>query len=461
MFNVLLNEIPLAEASSFFIRLRDFEKTADENNVASSEYAPPDESGRFEGQFTVPVEAALKLMSEMLANELKTMYAYKVYANSLRDLTHHSIAEEFEDHADQELEHADFLMRRMAILGGPVQGPDIVAPPPSTDPKDIVQRMIRIEQEGIERWKKLHSITGDNPTKYKIEEFMTREQEHLDELWQLVPHSAPPVLTHGGTTSSTFSPPELPPSAPDTMPTPPDYKTAAWRKIAQMPGGLPPTAMGQQSAPTPPMPLTGGAAGQQSMPSPPSPLSGPAAGENMKMAFAKFAKKEEKGLSPSTKAMLGLPLLGAASGAAIMGLSGIGRAGTGSALSNAGRGLATGAAFGTAASALIGMGKLLEKADPSGRTLRTVVELAPAAIAVGGAIRDSREEERRSKHAEKQDADQVAAGRARAIANLSSGFTSDENTRGERAGDLIGRLTGAGGGGAAGYRMMRGQGPAL
>tara|TARA_Y100000310_G_scaffold220116_1_gene221566 strand:+ start:71 stop:427 length:357 start_codon:yes stop_codon:yes gene_type:complete len=34
------------------------------------------------------------------------------------------------------------------------------------------------------------------------------------------------------------------------------------------------------------------------------------------------------------------------------------------------------------------MGKLLDKADPSGKTLDTAVKLAPAALAMGGAISD-------------------------------------------------------------------------
>lgn len=247
MFDKLLNGIPLHEAASFFVGLKNFEKTADENDVHSSEYAPPDETGRFEGQFTVPVEQALELMQDMLANELKTMYAYKVYANSLRDIAHHSIAEEFEDHADQELEHADFLMRRMAVLGGAVHGPDVPAPPPSTDPVDIIRRMVRIEQEGIERWNRLHAITASNPMKFKIEEYLTREQEHLDELWQLLPHQEnPAVLSHRADS----------PMSPDAA-----GKIAALKR-AEMPGGLPPTAMGQQPTPSQPMPLSGPAAGQ-------------------------------------------------------------------------------------------------------------------------------------------------------------------------------------------------------
>jgi len=178
--SLLADRTSLGAAASFYVKLKH----------GSMAYEAPDETGQLEGQFTVPVPQALELMSTMVENEFKTMYAYKTYANSLRGLSHHSIAEEFEDHAEQEIEHADFLLRRMAVLGGAVHVPDIPAPPADTDPVAIIQTMVRMEQEGIAKWKALHAITGDNPMKFKIEEYLTREQEHLDELWQMLPHEA-------------------------------------------------------------------------------------------------------------------------------------------------------------------------------------------------------------------------------------------------------------------------------
>ena len=232
MFDKLANGIPLHEAAAFFIQLRTFEKTAEEGNVGSSSYDPPDETGRLEGQFDAPVEVVLQQMAKMVQNELKTNFAYMVYSNSLRDLSHPGIAEEFEDHATNETEHADWLLRRMSVLGGPVQIPDIPSPPPSSDPHDIIQRMIRIEQEGINNWRILRKLVGDeNPMKFKIEEYLTREQEHLDELWQLLPHQANPevLLRQQAGGMSSVEVPTPPPSAPDTSPAPPEGlgKTAA------------------------------------------------------------------------------------------------------------------------------------------------------------------------------------------------------------------------------------------
>lgn len=186
-FSKLASGIPLDEAAAFFLKLK----------TASAPVEPPDETGQLEGQFAAPVEQVLAQMASMVQNELKTHYAYIVYSQTLRDLAREGIAEEFLDHADHETEHAEFLLRRLAVLGGPADLPDIPAPPASTDPNEIVQTMIRMEQEGIANWRQLLALVGDeNPTKYKIEEYLGEELEHLDELWQLIPHTARPAVVN-------------------------------------------------------------------------------------------------------------------------------------------------------------------------------------------------------------------------------------------------------------------------
>ena len=168
----------LAEISSSFLRIK----------TAAKKVAPPDESGALEGQFSVPVEKALVIMGELVKNEFETLYAYHVYANSLRDLSHDSIAEHFEAHAEEELEHADFLLRRMSVLGGPIHVPDLQSPSASSNPVEIIKTMVRMEQEAVAGWKKLLAVVGDNPMKVTIEDYAAKEQEHLDDLWQLLPH---------------------------------------------------------------------------------------------------------------------------------------------------------------------------------------------------------------------------------------------------------------------------------
>jgi len=186
-------DVPLADAAAAFHKLK-----------FGTGYAPPDDTGMLEGQFEAQPPEVLQLLGEMVNNEFKTMLAYKTYAESLRGTERGSIAEEFEEHAEAELEHAEFLMKRMSVLGGAIQLNDIPAPPASTDPVDIIKTMIRMEQEGIAKWKAFHAICGDNPTKYKVEEFMTTEQHHLDELWQMLPYEARASVVTGAPEANTL-----------------------------------------------------------------------------------------------------------------------------------------------------------------------------------------------------------------------------------------------------------------
>lgn len=175
--------IPFAEAASFYMSVK---------QAAATD--PPDETGMLEGQFSAPVENALAAMLQQVKNEFETMYAYTVYAQTLRDLSHDGIASHFQEHADEELDHAEFLLKRIAVLGGPAHAPDLAAPHPSADPIDIIKTMIRMEQEGIAGWRAILGMVGNNPMKITIEDYMAVEQGHLDDLWQLLPHTARPAI---------------------------------------------------------------------------------------------------------------------------------------------------------------------------------------------------------------------------------------------------------------------------
>ena len=99
------------------------------------------------------------------------------------------------------------------------------------------------------------------------------------------------------------------------------------------------------------------------------------------------AKKDGVTVGGAAK-MIGIPALG---GAAIMGLMAARGKLKGqhmSVLPNMGIGAAGGAAVGAGLTGLIAMGQEIEKADPSGRTLKTVAELAPAVIMAAGAASD-------------------------------------------------------------------------
>lgn len=213
-----MNRFPFAVAAQFLTLL---------NTKVAAEYAPPDVTGELEGKFLAPVQQVTEAIVQLIVNELKTGNAYLFYANTLRDLSHHSIAEEFRDHAVHETEHAEYLMRRLAAIAGTAQLPDIPSPPPVTTPAEIIDTMIRIEQEGIAKWRLLRSMIGDeNPMRYQVEGFLVREQEHLDELQLLIPK---PEGVPGDPPAPATA---TPPSAPAPAPAPVDAAKTAAIKLA-------------------------------------------------------------------------------------------------------------------------------------------------------------------------------------------------------------------------------------
>lgn len=207
-----LGSVPFVDAAPFFVAIK---KLAEFQQQPPQETASPDTSGETQIQvqhdevsppqaaaapmsmdpesFTAPVEQVINVMIQAVANEFKTQMAYVVYANTLRDLSRHGIAEEFESHAGNELEHAKYLLRRLSVLSPQgVQLPPAEPPPPSSDPHQIIQTMIEYEQQGLITWRQLQQMVGENPTKYTIEQFLMQEQEHLDELQQLLPQTQGP-----------------------------------------------------------------------------------------------------------------------------------------------------------------------------------------------------------------------------------------------------------------------------
>lgn len=184
-FDFLANRIPLHEAAAFFVKLKTAEEVAPV--VAPSPEVAEEEAAPEQG------DGLAAQLAQMVQTELKTHYAYITYANTLRDLAHHAIAEEFLAHADHETDHAEYLLRKLSVLGPAPTLPDIPPPEPLNDPVQIIQTMIAMEEEGIEGWMQLRDMVGEGPTQFKIEELLTEEEEHLDELKQLLPEDAAPL----------------------------------------------------------------------------------------------------------------------------------------------------------------------------------------------------------------------------------------------------------------------------
>lgn len=185
------NRIPLHEASSFFISVKQPSQTKLAHKRGMSKTAgwedPPDETGVLEGQFTVPLEQAVSYMGGVATNLLRIMTAGLIYSRSVRG----PLATELRDTINSaEWDHKgafEYLVERMSVLAGAPHISDVEAPPPSTEPVPVIRRMLRAEQEMIGAYASLLPVLGANPMAEKVSGFMAQCQGHADKYWRLLP----------------------------------------------------------------------------------------------------------------------------------------------------------------------------------------------------------------------------------------------------------------------------------
>jgi bacterioferritin len=162
---------------------------------ADPEPKEPDTTGKLEGKFTIPINQMIGWLNKILAAEYSQWLRYYHYAMVMRGHARDAVAEEFEVHANQELEHAGVIGLRVVGLGGyPL--PAIDRPSPLKKIEDILKELLHYEQQGMALYKKVLSFCGENEgTKQILEANVEVEQEHIDELWRYT--NAPEVKKAG------------------------------------------------------------------------------------------------------------------------------------------------------------------------------------------------------------------------------------------------------------------------
>ena len=133
----------------------------------------------------------IKLLNDSLATELVCVLRYKRHHFTASGLKSPRIAEEFLIHANEESAHADRLARRIVQLGGdPDFSPDSLTQRSHADYDEShdLQKMIKAnliaERVAIEAYTQIIALIGDKDvtTRRLIEDILSDEQEHADEL---------------------------------------------------------------------------------------------------------------------------------------------------------------------------------------------------------------------------------------------------------------------------------------
>jgi len=152
----------------------------------------------------VDVDQLLALMNKAYADEWLAYYQYWVGAKVAKGRMRGIIAKELEEHAQEELEHAEKLVARMIQLGGaPLLTPEAILKETNcgydapTDPntKILLIQNIKGEQCAIETYAKLLDfVKGKDPITEKIIlEILEDEVEHEEDLQAMLEDMQTPV----------------------------------------------------------------------------------------------------------------------------------------------------------------------------------------------------------------------------------------------------------------------------
>lgn len=136
-------------------------------------------------------EGIVKLLNDSLATELVCVLRYKRHHFTAEGLASPKIAEEFFVHANEEAAHADRLAQRIVQLGGE---PDFssdslsarghAAYDDSKDLKAMIRANLIAERVAVETYSQMIALIGDkdSTTRRLLEEILSDEQEHAEEL---------------------------------------------------------------------------------------------------------------------------------------------------------------------------------------------------------------------------------------------------------------------------------------
>lgn len=139
----------------------------------------------------------VKLLNDALATELVCVLRYKRHYFTANGVQSPAIADEFLVHANEESGHADRIAERIVQLGGE---PDFApthlldrshaAYDESTDLQSMVRANLIAERIAVESYRQMIALISDKDptTRRMLEDILSDEEEHADELKDWLGH---------------------------------------------------------------------------------------------------------------------------------------------------------------------------------------------------------------------------------------------------------------------------------
>ena len=153
------------------------------------------DEGAVTAGYTADRNAVLQMLNDSLATELVCVLRYRRHHFMARGIHSQSVAQEFLVHSTEEQGHADLIAARIVQLGGePDFAPDGLSRRSHAEyiAGDPLAGMIRedlvAERIAIDSYREFIQYLGDKDptTRRMLEEIMAVEEEHADELADLL-----------------------------------------------------------------------------------------------------------------------------------------------------------------------------------------------------------------------------------------------------------------------------------
>ena len=153
------------------------------------------EEGAVTAGYSADRKTVLKLLNDALATEIVCVLRYRRHYFMARGIHSQAVADEFLEHSNEEQGHADQLAERIVQLGGePDFNPETLTRRSHAEYRlgRSVEEMIRenlvAERIAIDSYREMAAYVGeDDPTtKNLLEEILAVEEEHADDLADLL-----------------------------------------------------------------------------------------------------------------------------------------------------------------------------------------------------------------------------------------------------------------------------------
>jgi bacterioferritin len=153
------------------------------------------EDGAVTSSYKADRETVIKVLNEALATEIICVLRYKRHYFMATGIHANAVAAEFQEHAGEEQAHADRIAERITQLGGEpnfdpdglssrshsqyVEGDSLV---------DMIREDLVAERIAIESYSEIIRFLGDGDitTRRMIEQILENEEEHADDLNDLL-----------------------------------------------------------------------------------------------------------------------------------------------------------------------------------------------------------------------------------------------------------------------------------